>query len=52
LTTNDSGRLAANKSWVLGRNTFIEQFERREGIAGNMEGIGSQNSVKTTTLIS
>ena len=33
-------RLATNKSWVLGSEKFIEQFERRMGIAGKAAGHG------------
>ncbi|MGO3739808.1 MAG: hypothetical protein ACTJGG_10125 [Marinomonas foliarum] len=45
---------AANESWVLGSETFIEQFKRRVGIAGKTAehgGIGNQSSFKKTALI-
>ena len=46
--------LATNKSWVLGREKFIEQFERRVGVAGKTAGHGgdrkSKGYKKSTTL--
>lgn len=47
-------RLATNKSWVLGCEKFIEQFERRMGVAGKTVGHGgdrkSKAYKKSTTL--
>ena len=47
-------RLATNKSWVLGSENFIEQFERRVGVAGKTAGHGgdlkSKGYKKSTTL--
>ncbi|MDF1868578.1 MAG: hypothetical protein P1U70_27385 [Saprospiraceae bacterium] len=47
-------RLATNKSCVLGNEKFIEQFERRVGVAGKTAGHGgdrkSKGYRKSTTL--
>ena len=47
-------RLVINKSWVLGSENFIEQFERRVGVAGKTAGHGgdrkSKGYKKSTTL--
>ena len=47
-------RLATNKSWVLGSANFIEQLERRMGVAGKTAGHGgdrkSKGYKKSTTL--
>ena len=47
-------RFATNKSWVLGSEKFIEQFERRVGVAGKTAGHGgdrkSKAYKKSTTL--
>ena len=39
-------RLATNKSWVLGSEKFIEQFERRVGIAGKTAEHGGDRKSK------
>jgi putative transposase len=39
-------RLATNKSWVLGSEKFIEQFERRVGIAGKTAKHGGDRKSK------